>query len=63
MRNRIPSLLLAVGLLIVALSPRLLSGGGDFVQGTAMGIGIGIELIGAAMMIRRSRHSRCRRAA
>ena len=64
MRNRLPSLILAIGLLIVSLYPRLSAGlspvmRGDFVTGVVMGAGIVIELIGATMMIRRSR-SRCR---
>jgi len=63
MRNRIPSLLLAIGLLIVALTPRLLKGSDDLLIGTLMGAGIGIELLGVTMMIRRARGSRCRRAA
>ena len=67
MRNRLPLLVLAIGLLIVALYPRLSLHTGlpqsDLFTGTVMGIGIGIELVGAAMMIRRSRTSRCRRAA
>jgi len=69
MRNRLPSLLLAVGLLIVALYPRVSVAAGfppfmrtDFFTGTVMGAGIALELVGAIMMIKRPR-SRCRRTA
>jgi len=61
MRNRIPSIVLAIGLLIVSLTPRFVTGT-DFVKGTIMGAGIGIELVGVLMMIRRGRTSSCRRA-
>lgn len=60
MRNRIPFLFLAIGILIVALAPRLLAGSSDVLIGITMGTGIGIELLGATMMIRSSRASRCR---
>jgi hypothetical protein len=65
MRNRLPSLLLALGLLGVSLYPRLVPDQpqelrGDFAVGAAMGIFIGVELVGATMMIRR--RSRCRAA-
>lgn len=69
MKNRLPSLLLALGLLIVALYPRVSVAAGfppfmrtDLFTGTVMGVGIGLELAGAIMMIKRPR-SRCRRAA
>lgn len=69
MRNRLPSLILAIGLLIVALYPRVSVAAGfppfmrtDFFTGTVMGAGIAIELLGVTMMIKRPR-SRCRRMA
>jgi hypothetical protein len=65
MRNRLPSLLVALGLLGVSLYPRLVHElprvlRGDFAVGAVMGAFIGVELVGATMMIRR--RSRCRAA-
>jgi hypothetical protein len=64
MKKRLPSFLVAIGLLGVSLYPRLSASlppamRGDFAVGVMMGVFIGIELVGATMMIRRSR---CRTA-
>jgi hypothetical protein len=59
MRNRLPYLLLLIGILIVAIAPRIALGT-DFVTGTAMGIGIGLELVAVLLLAKRLR---CRSAA
>jgi hypothetical protein len=64
MKNRIPSLLVALGLLGVVLYPRLSTGfppaiRTDFLTGVAMGVFLGVEIAGVSMMRRRSR---CRMA-
>jgi hypothetical protein len=64
MRNRIPVFLFAFGLLGVSLYPRLSATlpaalRTDFLTGMAMGVFLGIEIAGVAMM---NRHSRCRLA-
>jgi hypothetical protein len=64
MKKRIPVLLFAIGLLGVMLYTRLSAAlppamRTDFVTGVMMGVFIGIELVGAMMMTRRSR---CRTA-
>ena len=61
LRKRIPSLLVAVGLIGVSLYPRYLPASAphllrnDFVVGLGMGIFLGIELVGAVWMIRQRR--------
>lgn len=60
MKKRIPVLLFAIGLLGVMLYTRLSAAlppvmRTDLVTGAMMGVFIGIELVGATMMIRRSR--------
>ena len=64
MKKRIPLFLFAIGLFGVSLYTRLAATlppamRTDFVTGAMMGLFIGIELVGATMMIRRSR---CRAA-
>ena len=64
MKKRIPVLLFAVGLLGVSLYTRLAAAlpptmRTDFVTGAMMGVFLGIELVGATMMMRRPR---CRAA-
>ena len=64
MKKRIPVFLFAIGLLGVCLYTRLAAAlppalRTDFITGAMMGAFIGIELVGATMMMRRPR---CRAA-
>ncbi|HJQ40143.1 MAG TPA: hypothetical protein VKB93_23610 [Thermoanaerobaculia bacterium] len=64
MRKRIPTLLFALGTIGVALYPRLVASlpvvmRTDFNTGLAMGVFLGIELLGVALMV--PRRVRCAR--
>lgn len=65
MRARIPYLLFLIGILGVSIFPRLSQHFSpalrtDFAVGTMIGVSIGLELLGATLMIRN--RSRCRRS-
>jgi hypothetical protein len=68
MKHRVPCLLFAFGLLGVVLYPRLvphlpLSLQTDFLTGLVQGAFIGLELVGAALLIRLRRCGSCCRPA
>lgn len=65
MRTRLPYLLFAIGVIGVGIYPRLAQHLSpvmrtDFSLGIAIGACIGLELLGATMMIRARNRSRCR---
>lgn len=62
MRKRIPNLVFAAGIIGMAVYPRLASGKvlapwlrTDFAVGTAIGMFLALEAVGAMMMFRRNR--------